>query len=91
MFTNGSGMFNGCTRLEGGVDDTVPKSTIGASACVIGPGGVLTYPGTDVRTRFYAHFYAHDGACAIRDDMEQIYALFDEVDQQEKVSESPLT
>ena len=26
------------------------------------------------------HCHSHGGACAIRDDMEQIYALFDEVD-----------
>lgn len=54
---SGSLMFNSCNRLVGGTDGFVPSSTSGASVCKLGAGGVLTDPGNDARTWFYAHFY----------------------------------
>ncbi len=56
-------MFYGCSRLVGGTDGFVPTTTSAGSVCKLGAGGVLTDPGADARTWYWAHVYSDGGAC----------------------------
>ena len=55
---SGSPMFTGCTRLVGGTDGYEPSTTSVVTVCKLGAGGVLTDPNDNLRTWFYAHYYA---------------------------------